>query len=182
MMLLKAETSGIKLAATVDPDLPDVVADKRACRQIYLNLMSNALKFTATGGCVIVGARREKHGVALFVADTGVGIASDDLPRLGEAFFQASSAYDRAYEGTGPRPSVSSRGWPSCMAARWRSESTVGKGTTVTRLRCRSTARLQPRPSRPVRRSSACRLVPRRPEAADSGPGDRSSSGGRRRA
>jgi cell cycle sensor histidine kinase DivJ len=131
MMLLKAESGGIKLAATVESDLPDVVADKRACRQIYLNLMSNALKFTATGGCVIVGARREKDGVALFVADTGVGIAGEDLPRLGEAFFQASSAYDRAYEGTGLGLSVV-KGLAELHGGRLEVRSILGKGTTVT--------------------------------------------------
>jgi cell cycle sensor histidine kinase DivJ len=133
MMLLKAESGGIKLAATVESDLPDIVADKRACRQIYLNLMSNALKFTATGGCVIVGARREKDGVALFVADTGVGIAGEDLPRLGEAFFQASSAYDRAYEGTGLGLSVV-KGLAELHGGRLEVRSTIGKGTTVTVL------------------------------------------------
>jgi two-component system, cell cycle sensor histidine kinase DivJ len=131
MMLLKAEKSSVRLVVTVDSDLPEIVADKRACRQIYLNLMSNALKFTPEGGCVIVGARREPGGVALFVTDTGVGIGQDDLPRLGEAFFQASSAYDRTYEGTGLGLSVV-KGLAHLHGGTMEVKSVLGKGTTVT--------------------------------------------------
>jgi two-component system, cell cycle sensor histidine kinase DivJ len=130
MMLLKAEKSSIRLVATVDPDVPEILADKRACRQIFLNLMSNALKFTPEGGCVIVGARREREGIALFVTDTGVGIGGDDLPRLGEAFFQASSSYNRTFEGTGLGLSVV-KGLAELHGGRMEIQSVLGKGTTV---------------------------------------------------
>ncbi|MDQ0469711.1 PAS domain-containing sensor histidine kinase [Labrys wisconsinensis] len=131
MMLLKAEAGRIRLDLAVEPGLPDIVADKRACRQICLNLMSNAIKFTPPGGKVTVGARAEAAGIALFVTDTGVGIAREDLPRLGEAFFQASSAYDRAFEGTGLGLSVV-KGLAVLHGGWMEVDSVVGRGTTVT--------------------------------------------------
>jgi cell cycle sensor histidine kinase DivJ len=130
MMLLKAEAGSILVESAVDDALPDLVADKRACRQIFLNLLSNAIKFTPAGGRIVIGARAERHGVALFVEDSGIGIESDDLPRLGEAFFQARSSYDRPYEGTGLGLSVV-KGLAQLHGGRMTVESTVGKGTSV---------------------------------------------------
>ena len=130
MMLLKAEGAGIVLDIAVADDMPEIIADKRACKQILLNLMSNALKFTPAGGRVTVGARLEKGGATLFVVDTGLGIARSDLPRLGEPFFQATSAYDRPYEGTGLGLSVV-KGLAQLHGGRMEVESTPGKGTLV---------------------------------------------------
>jgi cell cycle sensor histidine kinase DivJ len=131
MVLLKAEAGGIRLELALDATLPDIIADKRACRQICLNLMSNAIKFTPPGGKVTVGVRAEAGGIALSVSDTGVGIAREDLPRLGEAFFQASSAYDRVFEGTGLGLSVV-KGLAALHGGRMEVDSIVGQGTTVT--------------------------------------------------
>ena len=131
MMVLKAESSGIAIETSMSGESTEIVADKRACKQIYLNLVSNALKFTRAGGRVTVGARIERHGVALFVADTGVGIARDDLPRLGEAFFQAATSYDRPFEGTGLGLSVV-KGLAQLHGGRMDVESVPGKGTVVT--------------------------------------------------
>jgi cell cycle sensor histidine kinase DivJ len=130
MMLLKAQASGIELTTAVAGDVGDIVADKRACRQIYLNLLSNALKFTPAGGRVTVGAESCAGDIVLFVSDTGVGIASSDLPRLGEAFFQASSSYDRTFEGTGLGLSVV-KGLAQLHGGRMDVESRVGGGTRV---------------------------------------------------
>ncbi len=57
LLALKAREGGIDLVVAVDPDLPEIVADKRAFKQIMLNLLSNAVKFTDRGGRVTVGAR-----------------------------------------------------------------------------------------------------------------------------
>ncbi|MDQ0394561.1 sensor histidine kinase [Labrys monachus] len=138
ILLLKAQELGISLEMAMNPDMPPIIADKRACRQIYLNLMSNALKFTKRGGHVTIGARQEKHGVALFVADDGVGVAREDVPRLGEAFFQSTAGkpskdYERTYEGTGLGLSVV-KGLAQLHGGRMEVESLVGQGTTVTVL------------------------------------------------
>jgi cell cycle sensor histidine kinase DivJ len=78
-----------------------VVADKRALHQIMLNLLSNAIKFTDRGGHVTVSARAEPDAIMITVEDTGVGIDPEDLPRIGDPFFQARSSYDRRHDGTG---------------------------------------------------------------------------------
>jgi cell cycle sensor histidine kinase DivJ len=101
MMRLKAEEGGIELARPPLERPVEIVADQRACRQILLNLLSNAIKFTPRGGKVTVEARRDGAFLMLSVADTGIGIAAEHLPRLGDPFYQVRAAYDRPYEGTG---------------------------------------------------------------------------------
>jgi two-component system, cell cycle sensor histidine kinase DivJ len=101
LMQLKAEQAGIALARDIEPDLPELVADGRACRQILINLLSNAVKFTPRGGLVTVAAKRHADRIELSVSDTGVGIGEQDLPRLGDPFFQGGSAYSRSHDGTG---------------------------------------------------------------------------------
>ncbi len=78
-----------------------MTGDPRAFKQIVLNLVSNAIKFTERGGKVTVSAVSEGSRLALRVSDTGVGIAADDLKRIGHPFFQAGKTYQRRHEGTG---------------------------------------------------------------------------------
>ena len=131
MVGLKAEQAGIRLERDVVPSLQDVVGDKRACKQIVLNLLSNALKFTLPDGKVTVGARPEGTSVLLYVADTGIGIGPRDLPRLGDPFFQARGSYDRPYDGTGLGLSVV-RGLVGLHGGTISIESGQGQGTRVT--------------------------------------------------
>lgn len=95
MMALEAERRGVRLVADVPPHLPSLSADQRAVRQVLLNLLSNAVKFTPAGGGVelIVGLN---GGTLVFrVRDTGVGMTTADLTRLGEPFFQAGDMDQR---------------------------------------------------------------------------------------
>ncbi len=101
LLALKAQEAGVEVKTRIAPGLPELVADRRAFNQILINLVSNAIKFTPRGGSVAVGARCEGAMLAVTVEDTGVGIGEDDLPRLGEAFFQARASYDRRHDGTG---------------------------------------------------------------------------------
>ena len=101
LLALKAQEAGVELKVGVAAGLPEIVADRRAVNQILINLISNAIKFTPRGGSVSVSARQEAANLAVIVEDTGVGIGEADLPRLGEAFFQARASYDRAHDGTG---------------------------------------------------------------------------------
>jgi len=78
-----------------------MTGDPRAFKQIVLNLVSNAIKFTERGGVVTVSAAVEGSRLVLRVTDTGVGIAADDLKRIGDPFFQAGQTYQRRHEGTG---------------------------------------------------------------------------------
>ena len=121
----------VTLVTELQSGLPELVADRRACKQIVLNLLSNAIKFTNPGGRVVVGARREGESVAIFVADNGIGIAEEDLPRLGTPFVQADSAYDRKYQGTGLGLSMV-RGLAELHGGELEIDSKLGQGTTVT--------------------------------------------------
>jgi cell cycle sensor histidine kinase DivJ len=142
MMRLRAEQGGVALRATIDPRAGEIVADKRACRQILTNLVANAVKFTGDGGSVGVFARPEGNSVALEVVDTGCGIAGADLARLGDAFFQASSAYNRSHDGTGLGLSLV-RGLVGLHGGSIAIESAPGEGTRVVvrlPLDCRAAA------------------------------------------
>jgi cell cycle sensor histidine kinase DivJ len=101
LLALKAQEAGIALSTRIAPGLPELMADRRAFNQILINLVSNAVKFTPRGGRVTVSAVCDGTRLALSVEDTGIGISTDDLPRLGEAFFQARAAYDRRHDGAG---------------------------------------------------------------------------------
>ncbi|MDP2801353.1 MAG: PAS domain-containing sensor histidine kinase [Phreatobacter sp.] len=131
MMDLKASSAGVALTAELPDGVEEVVGDKRAYRQILLNLVSNAIKFTKAGGSVTIGLRRDGGWLSLSVTDTGIGIAAKDLPRLGSPFFQARSSYDRPYDGTGLGLSVV-KGLAELHGGRLEITSQVGRGTRVT--------------------------------------------------
>ena len=89
------------------------------------------MKFTPKGGRVSVSVQRRHDRIELAVADTGIGIAEADLPRLGDPFFQAGSAYSRSHEGTGLGLSVV-RGLVGLHQGELTIESADGDGTAVT--------------------------------------------------
>ena len=101
LLALKARDNAIDLVSRAPEDLPDMTGDPRAFKQIVLNLVSNAIKFTERGGRVTVSASVEGSRLMLRVIDNGVGIAADDLKRIGDPFFQAGKTYQRRHEGTG---------------------------------------------------------------------------------
>jgi cell cycle sensor histidine kinase DivJ len=101
LVSLKAVENGIDLVTRMPENLPLITGDLQAFRQVALNLVSNAIKFTERGGKVTVSAGVDGSRLALRVADTGIGIAADDLKRIGDPFFQAGKAYQRPREGTG---------------------------------------------------------------------------------
>ena len=101
LLALKARESGIDLVTRAADDLPVMIGDPRAFKQIVLNLVSNAVKFTERGGTVTVSASVEGARLMMRISDTGVGIAADDLKRIGDPFFQAGKTYQRRHEGTG---------------------------------------------------------------------------------
>ena len=81
--------------------LPQVLADREAIHQVFANLIDNALKYGASGGRVVLGARSVPHAVEFFVQDFGAGIASEHLPRLFERFYRVDKARSRESGGTG---------------------------------------------------------------------------------
>jgi cell cycle sensor histidine kinase DivJ len=131
LMQLRADQADVALKRQIAGDLPEIVADRRACRQILINLLSNAVKFTPAGGAVTIAMYRDRDRLVLSVADTGIGIGEGDLPRLGDPFFQAGDAYRRPHDGTGLGLSVV-RGLVGLHNGTLAIESGAGIGTTVT--------------------------------------------------
>jgi two-component system, cell cycle sensor histidine kinase PleC len=102
LLKLRAEGKGIEVSEEGDPDLPVVWADQRALRQICLNLMSNALKFTPKGGHITLGVgAMPDGGQYLSVRDTGPGIPADEIPKVLQAFGQGTLAHQTAEGGAG---------------------------------------------------------------------------------
>jgi PAS domain S-box-containing protein len=96
-----AEAKGIALEIDVDPFAGAVRADTTRLQQVFWNLLTNAVKFTAQGGRVAVSLRRNAANVEVTVTDTGRGISPEFLPFVFEPFRQAESRFDRAHGGLG---------------------------------------------------------------------------------
>ena len=130
MVAVQAEAAGVQLIDQMSRTLPYVFGDPRRVRQVLLNLLSNAVKFTPKGGEVRVFAVETGSGVALAVADTGIGIAAEDIPRALERFGQVDNTLSRRYEGTGLGLPLSKR-LMELHGGTLVLESTLGVGTTV---------------------------------------------------
>ncbi len=125
-----AEMKGLTLKVELAGNLPELLADKRACKQMLLNVISNAIKFTEAGGRVTVSAKVDDGNMVFTVSDNGIGIPEKDLPRLGNPFVQAASCYDRSHEGAGLGLSVV-QGLAKLHGGALKLESTLGEGTTA---------------------------------------------------
>jgi cell cycle sensor histidine kinase DivJ len=131
MLRLQAEEAGVAMAAQTPRDLPLPMADRRAVKQILLNLVSNAIKFTPAQGRVTVAARAQDAAIVLEVRDTGVGIPEADLNRIGKPFEQVEIDVMRAQKGTGLGLSLVAA-LAELHGGHMRIESAPGDGTTVT--------------------------------------------------
>jgi len=96
-----ADAAGVSLAIEIPGSLPCVRADRLRFQQILLNLMSNAVKFTPSGGRVSVSAAIEAAGAVIVVADTGIGMKAEEIPIALEPFRQIDGALSRRFDGTG---------------------------------------------------------------------------------
>jgi len=85
-----ASSSSLELRIDSDSDVPEVWGDRDRLLQVFENLIANAIKFTKAGGSITVGAGSRDHEVIFRVADTGSGIAPEDLPRVFDRFWQAT--------------------------------------------------------------------------------------------
>ncbi|HZS84592.1 MAG TPA: PAS domain-containing sensor histidine kinase [Stellaceae bacterium] len=128
----RAQRGEVAIHLRLPDDLPPLLADERKLKQILLNLLTNAVKFTPAGGSIEVTARLDGNGDLLVsVADTGIGIAAEDIATALAPFGQVDSKLNRKYEGTG-------LGLPLCNAmaklhgGALAIDSVVGHGTTVT--------------------------------------------------
>jgi signal transduction histidine kinase len=131
MVSERAEAGQIMLATESAGDLPPLIADERALRQVLLNLLSNAVKFTRPGGCVTVATAAAESGLVITVADTGIGIAEQDLAHVLEPFAQADGGLARNFEGTGLGLPIA-RALMALHGGSLELASAAGVGTTVT--------------------------------------------------
>ena len=130
LLALKAQEAGVTLRSDMPAGFPEIVADKRAVKQILINLMSNAIKFSDRGGTVTVAARVDGQHILLDVEDSGIGIAADDIARIGNPFFQVRGTYSRQQDGTGLGLSIV-KGLVSLHGGDLEVESRPGEGTRM---------------------------------------------------
>src|SRR5215470_13304157 len=129
LMRERASRAGLRLGKELSPALGAVTADERAVKQILINLLTNAVKFTDRGGAVTVHAAPNGQEVVIAVADTGIGIAPDDQALIFQEFRQGRSDYTRKQEGTGLGLALSKR-LVELHGGRIWVESEPGRGST----------------------------------------------------
>ena len=100
MVREQANAQQLKLTLYIESQIRFVIADERRCKQMLINLLSNAVKFTPAGKVSLIVTQRPKE-ICFTVEDTGIGIASDQLPLLFEPFRQLDSGLNRRFPGTG---------------------------------------------------------------------------------
>jgi signal transduction histidine kinase/CheY-like chemotaxis protein len=101
MMRSLAAKGEIELTVEVEDSVGAGNLDRGMFRQILVNLISNAVKFTPEGGRVTVRGKREDNTLRVSVSDTGIGIAPDDQKKIFQEFYQVDGSYSRKYQGTG---------------------------------------------------------------------------------
>ncbi|MAY67340.1 MAG: hypothetical protein CMM77_09455 [Rhodospirillaceae bacterium] len=127
----RASKAGLKMASDLPDELGEIEADPTRLRQILLNLLINAVKFTPKGGTIRLQARRLQDGAAEFiVSDTGIGIAPEDMSRIMEPFSQARHSQVSNNEGTGLGLPLA-KAFAELHGGTLRVESSLGKGTSV---------------------------------------------------
>ncbi len=128
MVREQATINGVQVALHANGGLDAVAGDERRIRQVIFNLLSNAVKFTPSGGSVDVSATQSNGKVTVSVADTGPGIAAEDLDRIFEEFQQTETGA-RQTEGTGLGLALSKR-FVEMHGGRIWCDSELGKGST----------------------------------------------------
>jgi hypothetical protein len=134
LVAVRAHEKGLEIAVNVEPDTPKALrGDDGRLRQVLMNLLNNAIKFTPSGEVVLsahkTGATERTVTIRFEVRDTGIGIPPEVQPRLFQAFTQADASTTRRYGGTGLGLAIS-RWIVELMGGRIGLESAPGKGST----------------------------------------------------
>lgn len=129
----RALESGVKLVDSTPKDMLTLTTDSKKLKQVFLNLLSNSVKFTPEHGEIRVSAWRNvtDHSLSVEVKDTGIGMAPKDISRAMSPFGQVDSALSRKYEGTGLGLPLTKK-FVEVMGGQFKIESEEGKGTTIT--------------------------------------------------
>src|SRR3954464_6567681 len=125
----RAEDKHLTLDANIESVI-SVVADRRAVKQIIVNLLSNSVKFTPDDGRITVRSRVLSDSIVLMIADTGIGIAPASRPRLGKPFEQVESQLTKTYQGSGLGLAIA-RSLTNLHGGTMRLRSKLGTGTVV---------------------------------------------------
>jgi len=131
IMRAKAKQAQVRLSLSLDGEIDEVVSDERRVRQVLLNLLGNALKFTQEGGRIGLELAQVDDEVALSVWDTGIGIPAHEIDRMFEAFTQLDSELSRRHAGSGLGLNLSAK-LAVALGGRIGVESTVGEGSRFT--------------------------------------------------
>jgi signal transduction histidine kinase len=126
----QAEAAGLSLSTVIAPNLPRLTADRRLVRQVLVNLLANAVRFTQAGGAVSVHGFSRGAELCMEVHDTGIGIAAEDIPRALERFSQVDARLSRKYDGAGLGLSMAKQ-FMELHGGTLELESTPGAGTQV---------------------------------------------------
>jgi two-component system phosphate regulon sensor histidine kinase PhoR len=127
----RTDARAIEFAMDVSPEAAMICADLDAVRQVITNLLDNSVRYTSEEGWVRLRSRRDGEGVAISVADNGVGITRDHLPRIFERFYRADQSRSREEGGTGLGLAIVKH-LVEAHGGRVYAESELGRGTTVT--------------------------------------------------
>ncbi|MGV3553163.1 sensor histidine kinase [Rhizobium sp.] len=131
MLSLEANRKNVVFSTRTARGLDEVIADRRAVKQILINLANNAIKFTEEGGVVTIDATIRAGKLELRVSDTGIGIPADKLALIGMPFMQVQNDYTRRYEGTGLGLALV-KGLVALHGGEFGIDSTEGVGTVIT--------------------------------------------------
>jgi two-component system, OmpR family, phosphate regulon sensor histidine kinase PhoR len=129
----RAEAVGIGFEVDVDPQAATLRGDADGLRQVLVNLLDNAVRYSPKGAKVRCQARRVRNGIELVVADTGPGIAREHLPRIFERFYRADPSRSREEGGTGLGLAIVKH-LVEAHGGSVRAESDLGRGTRMTVL------------------------------------------------
>jgi signal transduction histidine kinase len=123
---------GVELSSYLAPDLPQMYSDRDKIKQILLNLLSNAAKFTQKGEIVVAASKpRSDSALLVAVSDTGIGMTAEQLGRIFEEFQQADASTTRQYGGTGLGLAIS-RQLAQLLGGELTVSSSLGQGSTFT--------------------------------------------------
>jgi len=127
---LMAQEAGVALEERIDRDLPCISGDPVRLRQVFTNLISNALKFTTSGGSVTLVAEIRGNDIIVSVTDTGVGMTESEVSLALTPFGQVDSSHNRWREGTGLGLPIA-RALVQLHGGKLKIDSTKGQGTRV---------------------------------------------------
>ena len=129
LMSLSAEEKGIPITSEIAEELPSFSGDRGGVEAIFVNLISNAIKYTPKGGNVNVSLNKEAKGIRLMVVDTGMGIPPEDIDQIFEKFYRIKTEQTRSISGSGLGLSIV-KGIVEAHGGAVHVESEVGNGTT----------------------------------------------------